>query len=82
MRKAKTLTDVVTTMYKLDYDFISEGRQTIGQAGQVREVLGFELDKRYRDKPADMKELQEKISDNFTIEKYCNGRYYYVYRSL
>lgn len=82
MRKAKNLTDVRIVMYELDYSFIGGGRQTIGQAGQVREVLSFELDKRYCDKPADMKELQEKISDNFTIEKYCNGRYYHVYRNL
>lgn len=82
MRKAKTLTDVVVVMYELNYDFIGEGYQTIGQAGQVRNVLRFERNKKYRDESADIKELQEKISDNFTIEKYCNGRYYHVYRNL
>lgn len=80
-KQAKTLKDVIKIMYDNFYDFIGEDIKTIGSRGKRRNVLLFEhrTEYGYADNGIDKQEL---IGDNFKVEKYCNGRYYQIYRCL
>lgn len=80
-KQAKTLTDVIKIMNDNFYDFIGEDVKTIGSRGKRRNVLVFERRAEYGSIDNDI-DKQYLIGNNFKVEKYCNGRYYQVYRCL
>lgn len=80
-KQARTLIDVIKIMNNNFYDFIGEDIKTIGSRGQRRNVLLFERRTGYGYVDNDINK-QYLIGNNFKVEKYCNGRYYQVYRCL
>lgn len=80
-KQAKTLKDVIKIMNDNCYDFIGEDVVTIGSRGKRRNVLLFERRAEYGRVDNDI-DKQYLIGNNFTVEKYCKGRYYQVYRCL
>lgn len=80
-KQAKTLEDVIKIMNDNFYDLIGEDIKTIGLRGKRRNVLLFERRTEYGNVDNDINK-QYLIGNNFKVEKYCNGRYYQVYRCL
>lgn len=77
--KCKNLTDVVLTMYNCGYDLIAEDIKTIGSNGIKRTCLLFQS---FNNNIENEMNIKETIGTKFTCEKYNDGKYYQVYRTL